>query len=245
MAQRLKARHAFSFAPGWATMFASQVVDFGASVGSKSATKTEGKSVKSPFKNLNFSPENIKRFAANHKKLIFIVGAILVILTASLLLIRGTQTNGGSLLSTTSRTNFNPQTQIEVNRRIEMPIRDESGQVTGSTLPITITTADRSKRILIQGKPATSRDGKMFLILNLEIDNNSTNQLTIRPIDFIRLLDNDGKSFAPDVHNNEVKAEPISIKKTRVGFVVDENQKSFKFQFGELSGSKDIIEIAI
>ena len=70
------------------------------------------------------------------------------------------------------------------------------------------------------------------------MENSTSNQLTVRPVDFIRLTDSEGRTFAPDVHNNDVVVEPISIKKTRVGFVVDENQKEFKFLVGEINGPK-------
>jgi hypothetical protein len=110
---------------------------------------------------------------------------------------------------------------------------------------LTLTTAETTKQILIQGKPATAKGGKIFLIINLEIDNPHNQKLFISPVDLIRLVDKGGKKFAPDVHNNQVSVEPISVKKTRVGFVIDEDTSGWKLQIGEVAGAKETIDLPI
>ncbi len=133
---------------------------------------------------------------------------------------------------------------IGINKEFNFPIYS-NGKKTEKNLKLVLTTAERSDKILINGKPASAKDGRDFLILNLEITNPTQDKLNIRPVDFFRLKDDQGQQFAADVHNDPVKAEPISIRKTRVGYIVDESKKSFKFLVGEINGEKQEIEINI
>jgi len=243
MSQAIRHKQTSALSIDWATMFLSQVIDFGAKITAKDNTNTEAK-FNNPLKNIKFPTEKFKKLISTRKKKQITITIILALtLTGVIFLFKVLGSNTGSLVGKSSVTNFSPGTQSTINRKFEIPIRDAKGVVTGSNLGITISTVDRSKRILIQGKPATARDTKSFLILNLEVNNSTTNQLTIRPVDFIRLVDSQENSFAPDVHNNEVIAEPVSIKRTRVGFVIDEDQNSFKFLVGELKGNKETVEV--
>lgn len=142
-----------------------------------------------------------------------------------------------------------PQTSVyksaEIGKDFTFPIRNGDGEATKGDLKMTITTEEKTNRILIKGTPATSRDGKLFLIINLEFDNPTQNQLGLAPVELIRLVDSSGKRFAPDVHNDKVTVEAISIKKTRVGFVIDQNATGLKLQVGEVSGEKAIFDLPI
>jgi len=230
------------------TIFASEIVDYGANIAGKSPKIAIPENLKNAFKNFKMPklPTNwkIKPSILARKRNLLILAAVVVVVIG-LLVVRNLRSSPKSLVQGAAQTDFSPQTQATVNRRFEIPIRSGNGKDTGNDLAVTLTTIDRSKRILIQGQPATARDTKMFLILNLEIENSTSDQLTVRPVDFVRLVDSQNHSFAPDIHNNDVSAEPISIKKTRVGFVVDDNQKNFKFLFGEINGDKQTVEISI
>ena len=108
---------------------------------------------------------------------------------------------------------------------------------------ITITNIEKTREILIKNNPAKTKNGKIFLVLNIEIQNDTKKQLTVRPVDMVRLIGDDGRSYAPDVHNNEVTAEPVSLRKTKVGYVVDENKNNFKLFVGEVRGQQEEIEV--
>lgn len=133
---------------------------------------------------------------------------------------------------------------VSLNKELNFPIYNQ-GQKTENNLKMVMTTAERSDKILVNGKPASAADGKDFLIINIEITNPTGDKLNVRPVDFFRLVAQDGRQYAADVHNDPVKTEPISIKKTRIGYVVTESQKSFKFLVGEINGEKQEIEINI
>ena len=231
----------------------SQIKDFGAnfekSVSAENAGKPRAK-FSVPKLKFNFPKgkflEKAGAFVAFLKrrpKMAAIVGLGLLIIIAVLVFFPGISQNSAVKKVAGSQTDFTAEKQITIGSRFEVPIRKEDGTETPDKLIMNLTTAESSKRILIQGKPATSRDGKTFILINFEVENSTSNQLTVRPVDFIRLTDNGGRTFAPDVHNNDVAVEPISIKKTRVGFVVDENQREFKFLVGEINGPKKEIVV--
>src|SRR3989344_7194745 len=230
------------------TLLFSQIRDFGANF-EKSASVEDSDKPRAKFfvpkLKFNFQKEkyldkakSAVAFLKRRPKMANGIGLGLLVIIAVLVLFPGVNPNSAVKKVAGSQTDFSPENQVSIGSRFEVPIRKEDGTETPDKLIINLTTADLSKKILIQGKPATSRDTKTFILINFEVENSTSNQLTVRPVDFIRLTDNENRTFAPDVHNNDVVVEPISIKKTRVGFVVDENQKEFKFLVGEINGEK-------
>lgn len=194
------------------------------------------------FKKINFEKLNsYKVKVKKHPKISFAILAL--ILVGGLILFRMQGKSQGAQASSNSQDSFAVQKQVTINKQFNIPIRTAKGEDSGDKLKITLTTIDNTNKILIQGQPATARDGKSFLILNLEVENSTKNQLTVRPVDLIRMVDSQNKSFAPDIHNNDVTVEAISIKKTRAGYVIDNAQKNFKFLIGEVSGKKETVEV--
>lgn len=237
------------------TLFFSQIRDFGANF-EKSASAEDTDKPRAKFSvpkiKFNFSKEkylekskSVGAFLKRRPKMTIGIGLGLLVIILVLVLFPGVNPNSAVKKVAGSQTDFTAEKQVAIGSRFEVPIRKEDGTETPDKLIINLTTADLSKRILIQGKPATSRDTKTFILINFEVENSTSNQLTVRPVDFIRLTDNENRTFAPDVHNNDVAVEPISIKKTRVGFVVDENQKEFKFLVGEINGEKKEVVVKL
>ena len=87
---------------------------------------------------------------------------------------------------------------------------------------------------------------KDFIVINLEVENATENRLTVRPVDFFRLIDESGKSYAPDIQTDPVKVEPKSSKRTRTIYIVGDDQKILKFMIGEIKGGKfETVEVSI
>jgi len=179
--------------------------------------------------------------ALNKKILLKLTAAFIVILAVILLLLE----IGGRSSGTFTGSNRYSQKSVNLSKTFQFAGSTENGRSTEDFVNLTLTNVEMTKQILIQGKPATAKDGKIFLIINLEIDNPHNTKLFISPVDLIRLVDKNGKKFAPDVHNNQVAVEPISVKKTRVGFVVDEGVSGWKLQIGEVSGAKEQVDLPI
>lgn len=135
---------------------------------------------------------------------------------------------------------------LELNKNFNVPIRDKDGKEIGEPLKVSVTTLERVDRVLYKGKPLIARETKDFLVINLEVENSTDNRLTIKPVDFFRLIDSSGKSYAADIQTDPVKVEPISSKKTRTIFIVSEDQKNLKFLIGEIKGgNKETVEVTI
>lgn len=63
--------------------------------------------------------------------------------------------------------------------------------------------------------------------------------------DYVRLIidGNQEEKLAPDIHNDPVEIQAISTKQTRLGFAIDDNDKSLALQVGEIDGEKEVIEL--
>ncbi len=106
-----------------------------------------------------------------------------------------------------------------------------------------LVSAEKRTEILVQGKPAQTKGDKVFLVLNLEIDNSDTLSKYMSPVDVFRLVTNDGRLFAADVHSDMLEIQPLSTKLNKIAFVVDANQNEFNLKAGELAGEKQDIQI--
>lgn len=133
---------------------------------------------------------------------------------------------------------------ITLDKKFEFPGFNEAGKKKG-TIELKIIEVEKTNQVIVQDKNYTAKNNKIFLIINLELKNETTKRLNIFPGDLIRLIvdDQEKKKFAPDLHNNYVLISPISTKIDRIGFVIDQNFKNLKLQVGELDEEKEILEI--
>lgn len=145
--------------------------------------------------------------------------------------------------SASAQSQSNSKSQ-NLDQSFNFPIYSQ-GQKTENGLELKVTTIERSDQVVVNGKTATSKEGKDFLIINIEIKNPTNDKLNVHPVDFFRLVDDSGNHFAADVYNDPVVSEPIAIKKTRIGYVVDKSQSNFKFEVGEINGEKQTVEVNI
>lgn len=138
-----------------------------------------------------------------------------------------------------------PQVQkVALDKSLEFYGLDMQGKSTKDKIKLTFVSAETSSEVLVKDQTYTAKTGKAFLLVNLELQNDTTEKLNIIPGDLIRLtVGSDDKKYAPDLHNNAVLVAPISVKNDRVGFVIDSGVKNFKLLVGELEKKKDEVEI--
>ena len=135
-----------------------------------------------------------------------------------------------------------PLAEKDLDYTFSFTASDAQGYAAGN-VNFLITKAEKTKEVLVQGRPANAKGEKAFLVLNIEIENADTQDRYIAPVDYLRLVGEDGKLFAADIHSEVVKVQPISTKITRVGFVINESENYFNFQIGELNADKQNIEV--
>jgi hypothetical protein len=203
---------------------------------------------------LNYSRSNGRNGFSkrNHKgKKIFKILLLFIILVIPVFLLRAQILN--LLLSKTNKVS-KPAVQgektqvtsqiITLGKKFSFPGLDDTGKKKGK-IDFKITTVEKTNQVIVQDKTYTAKNDKTFLIVNLELKNDTTNRLNIFPGDMIRLVvdGQEEKKFAPDLHNNYVLVAPISTKIERVGFVIDAAATNLKLQVGELEGDKEMLPV--
>lgn len=132
----------------------------------------------------------------------------------------------------------------ELDRQFTFPIKNSEGEDV-SQFVIVLDKAELRDQIIVQGKRATSVEGRTFLIVDLEIKNDFNLPIEIDTSDYFRLTmnGNEETKLAPDVHNDPVEVQAISTKLTRVGFPVNDTDKDFVLHVGEINGNKERIDL--
>lgn len=136
-------------------------------------------------------------------------------------------------------------TTLPLSQNFEVVAKTKDGKNTNGKLPIEVTGAYRSDFVLVQGQRVTARNNKEFVVLNMEISNSYNVPLYTYPVDSFRLIDADGKKFAPTAHQGNVEVRPQATKTSNVGFIVQKGIERFKVEVGELNGEKTILEFSL
>lgn len=148
-----------------------------------------------------------------------------------------------TVLSETSVTNQGDK--IDVNRSFQFiaPPESGTGRKSNQNITFTITQVEQKNSIKVKDESKPAPAGKDYLLIRLEIDNPTTQRIRFLSADFVRLLREGNKKFAPDYHNGIVTLDPISVKRDLLAFTINENETKYVFQVGELDRDKEQIEI--
>jgi len=209
-------------------------------------TETEIKTPPTFNPNFGFTKNNHKRSNPKSKKTLKIIAIVFIIIVVIFLARSGLKQIAAKNTAKTVSSQTQPVKSqlLEVNRKFTFDGLDETGKKKGK-LEMVITTAEKTDSVIVQDKNYTAKNNKTFLILNLELINDSKDRLNIFPGDLIRLVVNnqEEKKFAPDLHNNYINVAPISTKIERVGFVIDASANNLKLEIGELEADKKAVNI--
>ena len=160
---------------------------------------------------------------------------VVIILIAGIIFIFGRERS--------SNTSENLGPSVQINKSYEVVARTEKKQRTTGRFKMAVTKARFANSVLVQGKRARPVQGKMFLIIDMEIENPHKVQLYAFPVDLFRFIREDGQKFAPSVHQGAVLVRPEATKKSNVAFVAEPGEKKFKIEVGEVGEAKEILEI--
>lgn len=187
-------------------------------------------------------------FLGNYKKYKkFVFYFVLVLLVAGIALLAKSMLykNQASVAYSDSRTEIpGAKNSINIEREFTYPIKDSKGQEV-SRIKLVIQNAELRDQIVVKGKKATSVKGRTFLIINMKISNEYNRSIELNTSNYIRLSVNNNEQewLAPDIHNDPVTIQAISTKYTRVGFPINDTDKSLKIRVGEIEGEKQVINI--
>lgn len=191
------------------------------------------------------SSKKVKKFFKNSPYLPFIIVIVLVVLVAGVAInnvMKGS--SGNSVLSSDNRANIDkPVAEQLLNRSFDFPLRDGSGKEV-SKLKYEIQSAELRNDIIVKGQRASAVKGRTFLIVNLKITNTFDKSVQLNSKDYIRLIvGSSSEKLAADIHNDPVDVQAISTKYTRLGFPINDNEKSLILQVGEIEGPKQEIKL--
>lgn len=192
-----------------------------------------------------------KYFATNTKRrLIFGAGILIIVLVLlGILLLQSIHSKPATVSKASSEQSNvikSPEKTINLNKDFSFPIKNDKGEEVAK-IKFTIESTELRQDILIKGQKASAIDGKVFLIINIKLRNDSTQKFIINTRDYIRLSvnGNDKELLAPDIHNDPVEVQAISTKETRVGFPISRSDKNLKLRVGEINGNKTTIDLSL
>jgi uncharacterized protein YxeA len=197
-----------------------------------------------------------------NSKAMLIITIVVVILIAAAVAIYNSNSGNSSQTSgqvagissnkSDNKNSNNPKTNIE--KTYAAKAIDMNGKQSKSNVEMSVKYAEKADEILIKGTPATAKSGSKFLVLQVELKNNSNERLIVAPLDLLRLVVDDQKRAA-EIYTEELQRikgsvviEPDSTKVTRIGFVLtpDIVNKALKLQIGEVNeANKELIDIKI
>lgn len=182
------------------------------------------------------------KYLRNTKYIVFLVIGILVIFLVYR--IQGSRSNEVKG-ETNGRVEVkDARSSKDVNFNFSFPLKD-SNKETVSEVKVTIESAELRDEIIVKGKKATSVKGRTFLVLNIKVKNEYDQAIEVNTRNYIRLSvnGNEDEWLAPDIHNDPLEVQAISTKMTRMGFPVNESDKDFVLQIGEITGDKQKVEL--
>jgi hypothetical protein len=137
-----------------------------------------------------------------------------------------------------------PLASAPIDQSYQLPLRNRDGEEVAQ-ITFEIQSAEKRQDILVKGNLATAINDRLFLIINVKINNPYTQAIEIPVRSYFRLSTNGNQSewLAPDIHNDPVEIQAISTKLTRIGFPINKSDQNLVIQFGEVKGDKQLIEL--
>ncbi len=210
------------------------IANFAVHTGTSAGTRTARSLARNPFKN-----PKIK-----NGLLILIPAIAILVVLVGIVKVLGSNNPGSQSVQGVSTQLAKPLKTTQVNKEFTFSLKDNSGKTAGE-FKYKLLTAELDKQIIVKGTRATAIDGRVFLIINLELTNGANQGLQVNTKDYIRLSVNGKTSelYAPEIHNDPVDVQAISTKFTRLGFTINESDKNYILKVGEITGKKTDIKL--
>ena len=200
------------------------------------------------FSRSSFSSRmDMQQFKRNMKKNGIVILPIVIVFVVILVLIGNffmkDSRNGSVQGAQDTKSNVaKPLAVEELDKTYTFTLADANGKAT--KVKFQVQNAELRDQIVLRGQPYSAVQGRVFLIVNLKIVNDSMTNLGMMTKDYLRLtVDGSADKLAPEIHNDPVQVQAISTKLTRVGFAIDDTAKKLVLQVGEINGKKDTVEV--
>ena len=175
------------------------------------------------------------RHASTTKRIALVVALVAVVVLG-----------GGLLLKKSSQktTPFQLETKTaQANKTWTFPTTDRAGTAITTKLTFSVTTIEKTNQIYVKNKPIRTTPEKRFLVVSLELKNDTDKRVYFYSSDFVRLATSEGKKFEADFKNPRFEVAPFSTKKDKLAFLVANEGSTFELQIGEIAGAKDTIPV--
>lgn len=132
---------------------------------------------------------------------------------------------------------------VSLQKTVTFPAILDSGKYDGE-ISLSVVSAERTNEVMVKNNPIRANKDRFFLIINLELKNESTQKVGVVSSDLVRLnVGKNGTKLAPDLHNKLVLVSPVSTKSDKVGFVVvGQSGIPLSLELGEFYKNKEVKE---
>ncbi len=188
----------------------------------------------------------LRRFK-NSKFKIYSIGAAVIIIAVFLLVTFNPFAANNSQASSGNKAVIKDAISTQpLNNEFKFPLKDDKGATIGE-IKYVLENAEIRDEIIVKGKRATAVSGRTFLTINLKITNETNQTISMNTKDYVRLFigANENEPLSPSIHNDPVVVDAISVKPTRIGFAIGENDKDLKIKIGEIKGEKQTIDLTL
>lgn len=139
---------------------------------------------------------------------------------------------------------FKPATkEVFLNRKWEFSTLDKNGFLLEKQKnTFNLLSAQKTNQIYVKNKPVRTTPENAFLVLNLELKNETDKRVYFYSSDLVRLFVGENK-FEADFKNPRLEIAPFSTKKDKLVFLVSAREDNFQIQIGEITGNKETVSI--
>lgn len=135
-----------------------------------------------------------------------------------------------------------PTFQTQLDNQFVFPVEEAQGNQ--SSFKYLLTEAKKVKLVATRGEPVNANPGEEFLVIGLEIENNNAYPLEVDSQHYFRLVDEAGKSYAPDFYNQAIEIPAASIRRDEIAFIVSAEKREFQLSVGPIDKQdKSTVEI--
>lgn len=160
-----------------------------------------------------------------------------------------TKLDGGVLSSASSPTPapFVPTPQPDlglIDEEFSFPVPNTQSELARG-IDYRLVDYEISDEIVVAGETATAVPGRAFLVVNIEVTNNTGFDIDVDSSDYVRLVldGDDGAPVAADVHNDPLSIPPRATRKARLGFAIDEEESGFILSVGASDTGRELVRL--